>query len=252
MIDFGKLSAQLHKGKIINPTEIFMSLPEKSAKYAYLRNVQAEVLDQWFLQRDRKDNIIKMNTGSGKTTVALLILKSCLNEHGGHAAYVVPDNYLVGQVIREAQELGIHATTSETDINFITGESILIINIQKLFNGKSVFGMRTSGNIQLDYILIDDVHACVDDVKAQFMIKVTRDSNIAKQLFALYKDDLRLQNEKSFLDICEGDPCSSSIMVPFWRVYETKSELLAILQSHKDEKEIMFNYPLLGDLLDNM
>lgn len=108
--------------KIINPTEIFMSLPEKSAKYAYLRNVQAEVLDQWFLQRDRKDNIIKMNTGSGKTTVALLILKSCLNEHGGHAAYVVPDNYLVGQVIREAQELGIHATTSETDINFITGE----------------------------------------------------------------------------------------------------------------------------------
>ena len=51
------------------------------------------------------------------------------------------------------------------------------------------------------------------------------------------------------MDICEGDPCSSSIMVPFWRVYETKSELLAILQSHKDEKEIMFNYPLLGDLL---
>lgn len=61
MIDFGKLSAQLHKGKIINPTEIFMSLPEKSAKYAYLRNVQAEVLDQWFLQRDRKDNIIMKN-----------------------------------------------------------------------------------------------------------------------------------------------------------------------------------------------
>ena len=36
MIDFGKLSAQLHKGKIINPTEIFMSLPEKSAKYALM------------------------------------------------------------------------------------------------------------------------------------------------------------------------------------------------------------------------
>lgn len=86
MIDFGKLSAQLHKGKIINPTEIFMSLPEKSAKYAYLRNVQAEVLDQWFLQRDRKDNIIKMNTGSGKTTVALLILKSCLNVFDKYAS----------------------------------------------------------------------------------------------------------------------------------------------------------------------
>ena len=170
MIDFGRLSAQLSKGKITDPTEIFMSLPSKNEKYSYLRNVQAEVLEQWYDQRDRKNNIIKMNTGSGKTTVALLILKSCLNEHGGHAAYVVPDNYLVAQVISEANELGIEVTNSEADIRFIQGEAILVINIQKLFNGKSVFGMKNAGNIELDYILIDDVHACVEDVKSQFII----------------------------------------------------------------------------------
>ena len=249
MIDFGRLSAQLSKGKITDPTEIFMSLPSKNEKYSYLRNVQAEVLEQWYDQRDRKNNIIKMNTGSGKTTVALLILKSCLNEHGGHAAYVVPDNYLVAQVISEANELGIEVTNSEADIRFIQGEAILVINIQKLFNGKSVFGMRNAGNIELDYILIDDVHACVEDVKSQFRIRISRNTDLSKQIFNLYKDDIRNQNEKVFLDICDGDPCSGNIIVPFWRISDTKSDLLRILQAHKDDDEIKFNFPLVGEVL---
>lgn len=249
MIDFGKLSAQLSKGKIIDPTEIFMSLPSKNEKYSYLRNVQAEVLEQWYDNRDCKNNIIKMNTGSGKTTVALLILKSCLNEYGGHAAYVVPDNYLVAQVIKEANELGIQVTSTETDISFIQGEAILIINIQKLFNGKSIFGMRNTGNIDLDYILIDDVHACVEDVKSQFRIRISQNTELSNQIFSLYKDDLRKQNEKVFLDICDGDPCSGNIIVPFWRISDTKSDLLRILQTYKDDDEMKFNYPLIGEIL---
>lgn len=249
MIDFSKLSAQLSKGKIIDPKEIFMSLPSKNEKYSYLRNVQAEVLEQWYDKRNFKNNIIKMNTGSGKTTVALLILKSCLNECGGHAAYVVPDNYLVAQVVKEANELGIQVTITETDISFIQGEAILIINIQKLFNGKSIFGMRNTGNIVLDYILIDDVNACVEDVKSQFSIRIPRNTEISKQIFCLYKDDLRKQNEKIFLDICDEDPCSGNIIVPFWRVSDTKSDLLQILQTHKDDNEIKFNFPLIGEIL---
>ena len=249
MINFEKLSAQINQGTTINPSEIFMALPQKDPKYAYLRNVQAEVLDQWFEKRAQKDNIIKMNTGSGKTTVALLILKSCLTENGGHAAYVVPDNYLVNQVMDEAKNLGIDVTTSEKDISFLDGSSILVINIQKLFNGMSVFGMRSYGNVTLDYVLIDDVHACVDDVKAQFSIKVDGSSPIAKEIFKLYKDDLKSQNEKNFLDICSGDPASGYLSVPFWRIHDTKSELLTILQSHKNDSDIKFNYPLIGDIL---
>lgn len=80
MIDLSKLTTE-RKSDIINPLAIFSSLPNKSEKYnGYLRNVQGEVLNQWFELRNNKDNIIKMNTGSGKTTVALLILQSCLNE----------------------------------------------------------------------------------------------------------------------------------------------------------------------------
>ena len=79
MVDLSKVTLKKKKD-IINPLAIFSSLPGKSEKYnGYLRNVQGEVLNQWFESRDKKDNIIKMNTGSGKTTVALLILQSCLN-----------------------------------------------------------------------------------------------------------------------------------------------------------------------------
>lgn len=250
MIDFKKLSERINNNQTINPSEIFMTLPFKNEKYSYLRNVQAEVLDQWFAQRTNKDNIIKMNTGSGKTTVGLLILKSCLGEQNGHAAYVVPDNYLVNQVKNEAMALGITVATSEEDISFIRGDAILIINIQKLFNGKSVFGMRSSNNIALDYILIDDVHACVDDVKMQFSIKLDYQNEIAKQIFNLYKDDLKLQNEKKYLEIHSGDPNCGCMSVPFWRIYDTKSELLNILYSHRNDKSIMFNYPLIGDVLE--
>lgn len=250
MIDFKKLSEKINNNQTINPSEIFMTLPSKNEKYSYLRNVQAEVLDQWFEQRTNKDSIIKMNTGSGKTTVALLILKSCLAEQSGHAAYVVPDNFLVNQVKNEAMALGIAVATSEEDSSFIMGEAILVINIQKLFNGKSVFGMRSSNNIVLDYILIDDVHACVDDVKAQFSIKLDSKNEIAKQIFNLYKDDLKLQNEKKYLEINSGDPNSGCMSVPFWRIYDTKSELLNIFHNHRNDDSIKFNYPLIGDVLE--
>ena len=82
MIDFNKLRQKLNNTNSIKPVEIFSAL-SRSNKYAYLRNVQSEVLEQWFEKRTSKDTIVKMNTGSGKTTVALLILKSCLAEIKG-------------------------------------------------------------------------------------------------------------------------------------------------------------------------
>lgn len=139
MIDFKKLNEKISNIQTINSSEIFMALPSKNAKYSYLRNIQSEVLYEWYEKRNLKDTIIKMNTGSGKTTVGLLILKSCLTEYVGHAAYVVPDNYLISQVLNEAQSLGINVVTSGNDPYFLSGTAILVINIQKLFNGKSVF-----------------------------------------------------------------------------------------------------------------
>ena len=81
MLDFSKLKKENNFDKIIKPEEIFMSLPNKADKYQYPRNVQAEIWSKWFESRDEKDTIIKMNTGSGKTIVGLLILESSRREN---------------------------------------------------------------------------------------------------------------------------------------------------------------------------
>lgn len=123
-IDFSKLLKST-KSDDIEPRDIFMALPGKDKKYEYPRDVQSDVWKKWFECRDNKNNIIKMNTGSGKTTVGLLILKSCLNEGVGPAVYVVPDAYLVEQVCKEAQTLGIKTSTDEKDLSFIRDNQFL-------------------------------------------------------------------------------------------------------------------------------
>ena len=77
----------------IEPRDIFMALPQREKGYEYPRDVQTEVWEKWSKKKKKKDCIIKMNTGSGKTVVGLLVLQSCLNEKKGPAVYVVPDNF---------------------------------------------------------------------------------------------------------------------------------------------------------------
>jgi replicative superfamily II helicase len=95
------------------------ALPNKNARYQYPRDVQTEVWNQWFARREEEDIVIRMNTGSGKTVVALLILKSCLNENKGPAVYIAPDPYLAQQVIKEAQQLGIEVTEDYNSLRFV-------------------------------------------------------------------------------------------------------------------------------------
>ena len=98
-INFEKLGTTTTVDSAISPREIFTILPEKHDRYDYPRDVQTEVWNQWMERRDERDIVLKMNTGSGKTVVGLLILKSCLNEGIGPAVYVAPDPYLVKQVL---------------------------------------------------------------------------------------------------------------------------------------------------------
>ena len=77
------------KTKTIEPREIFMTLPSKAPGYGYPRDVQSEVWKKWFNIRNEKNVILKMNTGSGKTVVGLIMLQSCLNEEKGPAIYAM-------------------------------------------------------------------------------------------------------------------------------------------------------------------
>lgn len=250
MIDLSKLKIE-KKNDIINPMAIFSSLPNKSEKYnGYLRNVQGEVLNQWFELRNNRDNIIKMNTGSGKTTVALLILQSCLNEGMGNAVYVVRDNYLIQQVKDEANDLGINIVENESNIDFLKNKAILVISIQKLINGKTVFDERNN----IDNIIIDDVHACLDNAEQQFIVRVMRDTHtdLYNSIFSLFEKELKRQNHLNTINIKDGIMETNPMLVPYWEVKNKYTRLLECINKYKDDekyKEISFPFSFLNDII---
>ena len=214
------------KAKTIEPREIFMTLPSKVLGYGYPRDVQTEVWKKWFTIRKEKNVILKMNTGSGKTVVGLIILQSCLNEEKGPVIYVVPDNYLVQQVIDEAKKLGISVTTNKDDYNYSNSKAILVTSIQTIVNGHSYFGMRENGNYPIGSIIIDDVHACMDKITSQFMIKIDAKTDAYKELIALFSSSLKDYNPKSYIDIIEMKDSRKSMLVPYWEWQRQQDNIL--------------------------
>lgn len=246
-IDFSKILKST-KSDDIEPRDIFMALPGKDKKYEYPRDVQSDVWKKWFECRDNKNSIIKMNTGSGKTTVGLLILKSCLNEGVGPAVYVVPDSYLVEQVCKEAQNLGIKTSTDEKDSNFIKGESILVINIHKLVNGKSVFGMRGISNVEIGSIIIDDAHACITTIKDQYTLQIPNETEMYSKILQLFSESLKNQCANKFTELCMTDSRDLFMLVPYWEWQEHQNEVYEIIRENLiDGEPLSFRLPLLKD-----
>jgi superfamily II DNA or RNA helicase len=142
-IKYGKGSGQ-SADTVTDPQKLFQALPSKAKKYAYLRDVQGDVLAKWHGAPKSRDTIIKMNTGGGKTTVGLLLLKACLNEGVGPAVYVAPDHYLCSQVEKEAVALGLSTVKDPRSPDFKTGRAILVVPVHVLFNGMSKFGVGSA------------------------------------------------------------------------------------------------------------
>ncbi len=249
-IDFGKLGSGKSVDTLIKPREIFDVLPKRThKKYPYLRDVQTEVIEQWFAQRDKKDVVIKMNTGSGKTVVGLLLLKSCINENKGPAVYVASDKYLVEQVQKEAYALGMDVVEDPCSPGFLKGKNILVINIHKLINGKSVFGIGEAGaKIPIGSILIDDAHACLSSAESQFTLRIQATNSVYNELFELFENDLRQQSETRVLDIKSQDP-SINMLVPFWSWINRHKDVAKALFKVKDDENVKFIWPLIKDYL---
>ena len=249
MIDFSKLGTKTTHSSF-EPRDIFMSLPTKNKNYEYPRDVQSEVWKRWFANRNKKNTIIKMNTGSGKTVVGLTILKSCIDEGKGPAVYVVPDNYLVQQVCAEAEKLGIKVAQSEDDYDFMRKKAILVINIHKLVNGRSVFGMRSTNNIAIGSILIDDAHACLDTIDTQFTVSIPAADTAYDQIVAIFETALKSYSDQQYQQIVELQDPKLNMLIPFWAWQRKINEIRTVLYHHSDKDFIKFHLPLIENCLE--
>jgi hypothetical protein len=231
---------------VLHPRDIFFTLTRAPA-FSFPRDIQTEVMNRWFDDRDKHDGIIKLNVGSGKTLVGLMLLQSSLNERKGPALYVSPDNQLLQQVVQEAHALGLEVTDDPRDAGYAAGEKICVVNVYKLFNGRSIFGVGTS-RIDIGTVVVDDAHACVSTITQQFRITLPNTHGAYRKIFAALSEDLKGYNLARFLDIDAGDP-RAYMEVPFWSWDSHHTQILKALHDHRADDELRFSFPLLNELL---
>ncbi|MFT3860041.1 DEAD/DEAH box helicase [Micropruina sp.] len=239
---------------IVEPRDLFNALPDKETGLDYLRGPQDQVLTAWHARRQDRDIVIKMNTGGGKTLVGFLIARSWLNEGLGPVAYLVPDGFLVAQVMREAERLGIECVSTPEEPAYQRGQAVLVGTFAKLFNGLSVFGVQ--GNVfkaprfGLSGVVIDDAHACVARADEAFRLRIAVDTHpeAYEALLRLFRDDIRQQSRSGLLDLEAGRRAAIE-EVPFWSWQDKQDRVLDLLHPLSNQEPLKFAWPLLADCL---
>ncbi len=253
MVDFRKRLSQSKIEKKINPIEIYESLDRRSIA-GPLRPAQNKILSEWFeSKRDLNDLIIKLHTGEGKTLIGLLILQSKINSGNGPCLFICPNKYLVQQVRRDAKKFGIPYCSIGDDNSlpneFLDGEKILITHVQKVFNGKTIFGLGNN-YVPVENIILDDSHACIDSIRDAFTIDLKKDSIVYSKIFELFQDALPEQGHGTFLEVENGD-YNSFLPIPYWNWFDKSDEILQILSEFRNDSEILFAWPFIKDNIKN-
>lgn len=250
MVDFRKKLGTKQIDRTIHPCKIYENLDRESDK-GPLRPVQDQILNDWYDNyRGQKDVILKLHTGQGKTLIGLLILQSRLNQNSGPAIYLCPDKYLVEQTCKQAESFGINYSViidRQLPDDFLDGKSILITNIQKLFNGETKFGLG-SKSIPVSTLLMDDAHACIDDIRDSCKITLNKNQQAYLDLLTLFGPELEKQGVGTYADIKNND-YDAFLTVPYWDWQDKVSEVAKILSENRSQNEIRYPWPLLKDIL---
>lgn len=245
---------------VLEPTEIFKYLTPQEG-YNYLRDVQKEFLMSWHQRRNERDVIGKLNTGAGKTLIGLLMLKSKINEGLGPAVYLCPDRQLVNQVIKQAEIFNIPVVTiqenehsrAEFPLEFLNSDAILVCTFERMFNGKSIFGVDGYGYREIQdigSIVVDDAHSCIKKARNQCTITIKKNHKSYTKLFNLFEDSLKKQNPGALASIKAGEP-SVCKLVPYWAWYQHQDTVMDLLTNllSQDDESVLYAWGLIGDEL---
>jgi replicative superfamily II helicase len=249
MVDFKKRLAKKDGGKVIDPIAIYETLDRASDK-GPLRPAQEAILRTWHQQRrNERDLILKLHTGQGKTVVGLLMLQSKLNEIGGRALYLCPNNYLINQTCEQARQFGFRFCIADPELphEFLDGKAILITVVQKLFNGLTKFRLGPQA-LPVTALVMDDSHACIDEIRDSFTIKLPRTHVAYGPIVDLFAGALENQGLGTFADIKNANH-DAILPVPYWEWADKLVEVTGILSKHAEHEAIKFVWPLLRDSL---
>jgi replicative superfamily II helicase len=253
MLDFKKKLASSKSVRKIDPTEIYDSL-DRSSETGPLRPVQARILNDWYKRRQtKKDVVLKLHTGQGKTLIGLLILQSVLNQDKGPALYICPNKQLAIQTASQAKKFGLPYILLDEEatlpIEFTEGKKILITHVQKVFHGLTKFGLNR-GSVSVGGIVLDDSHACIDSIKNSFTIRITKEDSPYIDFIELFEEGLKSQGIGTYQEIRQNEH-SSILPVPYWGWMDKIDRVLEIISKYRTENYIKFQWPLIKNTLKN-
>jgi Rad3-related DNA helicase len=252
-VDFSKLGSTKKAPSPINPIKIFETLPSLSGTFNDLWRGQDKALTEWHANRDKRDVLVSLNTGAGKTIVGLLIAQSLVNEALSNVLYVCSTIDLVRQTSEEAKRIGMdHTTRVQREFSndlFETGKSFCITTYAALFNGHSA--LRNKFFPQA--IIFDDAHVAESLLRGAFTLRIDVRDN--KKLFDEIVELFRPHFEElgvagRFQDSLDLSRHSTSFVAPAG-LYESSARLLKILLRYgiKDHDKLKYPFAWLEDHL---
>lgn len=254
MVDLNALRAAKAKPLPIDPHEILRRLP-KPAGFNDLYSSQAEVLRQWFDNRDVKDTIVKLHTGGGKTLVGLLMAQSTLNELKLPVLYLAPTTQLVEQTLERAAQFGIPAVRYETGggplhDDFANAKAIMVGTYKALFHGRSKFGVQGSANpVMVGAIILDDTHSSFPLVRDSFTLNVSsrNDMERYKEMCDLFRQAFREGGKSGTFDDIVGGREAAVLEIPYQAWRERIQAVEQLLRRSLDA--FSYEWPLVRDRL---
>lgn len=252
MVDFSRLRRESADEPQLDPVEIFRSLP-KPEHVNDLWDTQAAALRAWDERRHVQDLVIKLNTGSGKTLVGLLIGESTRREFRQPFLYLAPTRQLVDQVVEKAGEFGIPATAYSSDeglpASFENGEAILVATYHTLFNGRSRFQLVGRGEpVSLCGIILDDAHTSASILRDIFSVSVTRhdQEDLYGDLVVRFRHSFERVHAVGRLDDMLAGRDEGVMEVPYWAWLDAAGPVREQIQALPDDP-FKFSLPLIRD-----
>lgn len=260
-MDFSTYTDDDSKIDVSDLTALFGSLDRK-ASHVTPRDPQKEALASLTKRLQQRDLVLKMSTGYGKTTVALVYLYSHMLRTGRPVVYLCPTTQLVQQVLREAENLAIKACyypprQSHPDPDATAGKAILVCTYDKLFNAKTTFD-RDDVNIVPEAIVLDDAHSGIQEVRDAFTIRIGRfeHAELYGQLLAVLRAPCR-GDQPGVWEGIEQEDEQAVLEVPFWLWAPLVEQVRPILEQRYqvesntkvDKKALLFKWGYLRDCL---
>ena len=163
-------------GSSDSPEEVFYALTARAKSHGYLRGPQQDALRDYAKVASSPDVAFELPTGSGKTSVGLLVAEWHRRRSGGRVAFLTLTNQLAAQVLDEAKKLGLSAADlrGKRDQRSKAEEG--------RFLGASAIGVSTYSNLfnvgpivkECECLVLDDAHGGGEYAASMWTMRLRR------------------------------------------------------------------------------